>query len=219
MKKPLLAAGLASFMMLGACGVNNAGESVDNNQGTLHKNGNTLNVRDREDLYNGDRNINMLSDERAESFGYVRQQQSPIKGETISYKDMYTMDREQTADAISKLSVGLPEVNDASVLVTDEEVLIAYDTDVKTDKERSRVADQAKKTAMSIVPRWYHVYVTDNTALRRDIENISKMDAAMDGANDTIDRTIKLMKKSSPQGERVTEGENANGEMKHDTMR
>jgi hypothetical protein len=164
MKKSLLAAGFSSLLVLGACGVNNANnanEAAGDNGGMYHGNGNTLNVRDQEELYNEGQNPNLLTDNRSEGFGYVRQQKSPIQGETVSYKNMYTMDREQTADAISKLSVGIPNVNDASVLVTDEEVLIAYDTGKDTKKERMEVADQVKRSAMSVVPRWYHVYVTD----------------------------------------------------------
>ncbi|WP_338750968.1 YhcN/YlaJ family sporulation lipoprotein [Bacillus sp. FJAT-52991] len=213
MKKPLMMAGLTSIMLLGACTMNDQ----DNAAGGIYKeNGNTINVRNREDLYNpNDRktsDVELMTDDRSDDFGYVRQQKSPIQGETVSYKNMYTMDRERTADAISKLSVALPEVNDCSVLVTDEEVLIAYDTDAKTKKERTEAAEQVKKTAMTVVPRWYNIYVTDDVGLRRDIENIAPMGADVDGAQDTINRTIKLMTKTSPQG--YTNGEMSDRNMK-----
>ncbi|MBM7648552.1 hypothetical protein JOC78_001498 [Bacillus ectoiniformans] len=218
MKKPLLAMGVASFVMLAGCNMNN--DNAADEQGMVHKNGNTLNVRDREDLYNENETRTykdeVMTKRSNAEFGYVRQQKSPIQGQTVSYKDMYTMDRERTADAISKLSVANPSVNDCSVLVTDEEVLIAYDTDAKTKKERMNAADQVKRTAMSVVPRWYHVYVTDDTGLRRDIENIAPMGPNMDGAEDTIEKTIKLMKANSPQGKSTVEGENPNGETKAD---
>ncbi|WP_203363121.1 YhcN/YlaJ family sporulation lipoprotein [Bacillus sp. REN10] len=214
MKKPLMMAGLTSMMLLGACAMN---DNNDNAAGGIYKeNGNTINVRNREDLYNSNGRITsdneLMTRDRSDNFGYVRQQKSPIQGETVSYKNMYTIDRERTADAISKLSVGLPTVNDCSVLVTDEEVLIAYDTDAKTKKDRQEAADQVKKTAMSVVPRWYNIYVTDDVGLRRDIENIAPMGANVDGAQDTINRTIKLMTKSSPQGQ-VNDGMNK-GNMK-----
>ncbi len=202
------------MMLLGACAMN---DNNDNAAGGIYKeNGNTINVRNREDLYNSNGRITsdneLMTRDRSDNFGYVRQQKSPIQGETVSYKNMYTIDRERTADAISKLSVGLPTVNDCSVLVTDEEVLIAYDTDAKTKKDRQEAADQVKKTAMSVVPRWYNIYVTDDVGLRRDIENIAPMGANVDGAQDTINRTIKLMTKSSPQGQ-VNDGMNK-GNMK-----
>ncbi len=195
-------------MLLSACNLNDQNRAAE---GLYKENGNTINVRDRSDLYNmnGDRDNtrNIMTDNRSDDrFGYVRQQKSPIQGETVSYDSLYTMDRERTADAISKLSAALPTVNDSSVLVTDEEVLIAYDTDAKTAKERKEAADQVKRTAMSVVPRWYNVYVTDDTGLRRDIENIAPMGTNGKGSEDTIKRTVDLMKKSSPQGYTISDG-------------
>ncbi|MGM7634125.1 YhcN/YlaJ family sporulation lipoprotein [Bacillus sp. Hm123] len=213
MKKPLLMVGLTSVMLLGACAI---GDQDNAAGGIYEKDGNTINVRNREDLYNPNdaqnRNLDLTTGDRSNDFGYVRQQKSPIQGETVSYKNMYTIDRERTADAISKLSVGLSTVNDCSVLVTDKEVLIAYDTDAKTKKERTDAAEQVKKTAMSVVPRWYNIYVTDDVGLRRDIENIAPLKANADGAQDTIDRTIQLMTKHSPQGH--TKGEMSDRNMK-----
>ena len=71
------------------------------------------------------------------------------------------LNREQVANIISQFSTDIPNVNDVATLVTDQEVLIAYKTD---SKNRNLTADQVKKTAMSVVPRYYHVYVTDKKA-------------------------------------------------------
>ncbi|HZG70842.1 MAG TPA: YhcN/YlaJ family sporulation lipoprotein [Chondromyces sp.] len=221
MKKSLLTAGLIGISMLTACNAGNMAGEQD--EGIYQRNGNTLNVNeDREELDNG---INVLNDNgnnnnnnngnndnrnnnnrhnnnnNSKAFGYVRQQSSPVPGETISQKDMPTLDREKTADAISRLCLSNPGVKDSAVLVTDEEVLIAYDTDANTKKDRQYTAEQVRRTAESVVPSWYHIYVTDDTALRRDIENIASMDATRRNAHDTIDRTVKLMKEDSPQGQ------------------
>jgi hypothetical protein len=206
LNKTILGTTLLTFALVGtACSDDFATNDV------YPENGNTINVSDRQDLYNKD-------GRDSEDFGYVRQQKSPVEGQPISYKDMYTVDREKVADAISRMSIALPNVNDSSTLVTDEEVLVSYVTDKdKKDKDgRFAVADQVKRTAMSVVPRWYHVYVTDDPNLMRDVENLASMDTDMDNVNTAIDDTINLMLKASPQGNKVDAGENANGEMTQD---
>ncbi|WP_173107429.1 YhcN/YlaJ family sporulation lipoprotein [Bacillus sp. KH172YL63] len=208
LNKFILGSTVLSIALIGtACnGIDTANEEM------YHDNGNTINVSDREDLYN-ENNWTKKGAHRGESFGYVRQQKSPTGGQTISTKDMYSIDREQVADSISKMSVALPDVKDCSTLVTDEEVLVSYITDKKDKKGRYEVADQVKKTAMSVIPRWYHVYVTDDKSLMRNVENLAKMDSDSDNVNTAIDDTINLMLQDSPQGRNIDAGENANGEM------
>jgi SepF-like predicted cell division protein (DUF552 family) len=209
-KKGYLALSVSLLFISTACS-NNAAEP----KSLYHKNGNTINVQNRPDMYNKDKMA--TNKKNSADFGYVRQQKSPVMGRTISFNETYTIDREKLADAISKMAVTLPDVKDSAVLVTDEEVLIAYQTDVKTEKERSRVADQVKNTAMSFVPRWYHIYVTDDPTLRRNVENLAFMDSRDKNANGSIQETVRLMLKRSPQGTPQMPGENANGEMKNES--
>lgn len=204
-----------SFAILGltvtSAGCNGINKS---NEEMFHDNGNTINVNDREDLYNKD-SWTKKGSQRGEDFGYVRHQKTPGSN-AMPMKDMYSINREQVADTISKMSVGIPHVKDCATLVTDEEVLVSYVTD-KTDKDgRFNVADQVKKTAMSVIPRWYHVYVTDDKVLMRDVENLAKMDTDSQHVSDSIDNTISLMLQDSPQGREINNGENANGEMSSD---
>jgi ribosomal protein S17E len=93
-------------------------------------------------------------------------------------------------------------------------VLIAYQTD---SKDRNLTADQVKKTAMSVVPRYYHVYVTDNRSLMRDVENLSHLDSTSKNARNSVNQLIAQMKKS-PQGAPMSNSENANGETADDKM-
>ncbi|WP_082892685.1 YhcN/YlaJ family sporulation lipoprotein [Rossellomorea aquimaris] len=209
LNKLILGTTILSFSLIGAAcnGIDTANEEL------FHDNGNTINVNDQEDLYN---NPSKDKTQRSEDFGYVRQQKSPIQGRTISNDNMYSINREQVADSISKMSVALPNVKDCSTLVTDEEVLVSYVTDKKDKDARFEVADQVKKTAMSVVPRWYHVYVTDDKNLMRNVENLAKMDSDSRNVNTAIDDTINLMLQASPQGRNIDAGENANGEMTDD---
>jgi Sporulation lipoprotein YhcN/YlaJ (Spore_YhcN_YlaJ) len=204
-----------SILTLSVIGLTIISSGCNNNDAAtgelFHDNGNTINVSDREELYNNENDTN--GQDRSRRFGYVRHQKSPIMGENISTENMYTLDREKVADSISKMSVSLPKVDDCATLVTGEEVLISYKTGEKDEKARFEVADQVKKTALSVVPRWYHVYVTDDPALMRDVENLASMGANVDNAGTAIGDTIDLMLESSPQGRNVDAGENPNGEM------
>ncbi|WP_442893567.1 YhcN/YlaJ family sporulation lipoprotein [Bacillus sp. 2205SS5-2] len=206
LKTSMTIAGILSFTILGAGCANN----LANDKELYHENGNTINVSDREDIYN--RNGDIVPGESA-NYGYVRHQKSPIEGDTMSSGNLYSLNREEMADIISQLAVTLPKVNDAATLVTDEEVLIAYHTDAKDDKSRFNVADQVKKTALSVIPRWYHVYVTDDTMLMQNVENLAPLDSTSEGSMNQIDDVVNLMLESSPQGRDVETSENPNGEM------
>ncbi|MBS4200174.1 YhcN/YlaJ family sporulation lipoprotein [Bacillus sp. FJAT-49732] len=191
-------------MMLVGCGVNNKRTAEDNQ--LYNKSGNSINVAQHGENYNRNQQDNDL-------FGYVRQVKSPLPvGESHSTKPIQGINREQTADDIARILVMLPGIEDASVLVTDQEVLIAYLTNEKRSDERFEIADQVKKTAMNVVPRWYHVYVTDDPNLRQNVENIASMNARSTSKDKTVRDTVKLMLERSPQGRNLNNGENPNGE-------
>lgn len=213
MNKILITATLLGAALLSACGNNNKNDVADS-PGIYKHTGNTINKQNEEDLYNPEK-VNTHT-EKSREFGFVRQVKSPVPNKDFNNQKSFTMNREKTADTISKMSVTIPNVHDASVLVTDEEVLVAYRTNAKGKKERFEVADQVKKTAMSVVPRWFHVYVTDDPALRQDIENISYMDASSGNKEDVIEGVVKRMLSRSPQGRSIDRGENANGEVIND---
>ena len=203
MKKSLLIIGICSLSALTACQNDTAKNDL------YEESGNTINVNDsRADLY---KHIN--NEQMSENFGYVRHQNSPIMGEKVANNHYAAIDREQLADIISKFCLDLPNVQDAATLVTDEEVLIIYDTD---SKDRSLTADQVKKTAMAAVPRWYHVYVSDNVNLRNEVESYAQLDSNSRNADNGINGIIKEMLKS-PQGQQLNNEENANGETKSGT--
>ena len=59
--------------------------------------------------------------------------------EKTSLEEHYTaIDREKLADTISKNCTDLPNVQDVATLVTDQQVLIIYETDTKESKSNSR---------------------------------------------------------------------------------
>ncbi|MFE4705265.1 YhcN/YlaJ family sporulation lipoprotein [Peribacillus simplex] len=205
MKKTIITIGLSSIIALTGC----TDKEADQRLGAKNNAGNPTNVNNPTQYYDEDYRNN---DNKSDDFGFTRTNSATIDGRNISYKAA-SIDREQLSDVISKLSVQIPNVNDAATLVTDEEVLVVYDTNAK---DRTETADQVKRTAMSVVPRYYHVYVSDDyQTLAQDVENFSTLKSGSKGIDYTIEQTIKSMLKS-PQGYKMSDEENENGEMVND---
>ena len=200
LKKLIIIAGLCMITALTGCTKDTAKNDI------YEESGNTINVNNkRHELYNegAGRGIRNVSN----NYGFVRHQKSPVMNDNSANNHYTALDREQVAHIISKQSTSIPNVNDVATLVTDQEVLIAYDTN---SKDRNLTADQVKKIAVSVVPRYYHVYVTDNKVLMRDVENLANTDSTSRNARNLVNGLITQMKKS-PQGRPMSSSEDANG--------
>jgi ribosomal protein S17E len=207
MKKRFIILGLGLIIATTGCTKDSANRDV------YEESGNTINVNNkRNELYRegGSQNVRNMSND----YGFVRHQKSPVEGDQGGSDHYATIDREQVANIISKLSTDIPNVNDVATLVTDQEVLIAYTSDTK---DRNNTADQVKRTAMSVVPGYYHVYVSDNRNHMRDVENLANYNTTSKNARNSVNHLIKLMK-DSPQGKPVDENEDANGASRDDNM-
>lgn len=200
-KAKLAAISFIGFSLLSACQ-----QGANEDTSFLHESGNTINVQDHNELYNEEGHRNPNNDKSA-NFGYVRHQKNG-NTQNVNYTRTPGLDREQAANTISSLIVQLPNVNDVATLVTDEEVLVAYETD---SDNRSETADQVKKTALSAIPRYYHAYVSDKEGMIQQIEAYSPLDSNSRDIDQIVNKTIKEMLKS-PQGRKLNNGENANGE-------
>jgi Sporulation lipoprotein YhcN/YlaJ (Spore_YhcN_YlaJ) len=194
MKKIAFTASLIGMIIITGC-QNTASENE-----LFEDGGNTVNVKNENGIENE-------KDNHSSNFGYVRHVKSNL-AEEEDYNKVPGIDREKVANAISSLIIQLPNIQDVATLVTDEEVLIAYQTD---SKNRNDTADQVKKTAISVVPRYYHVYLSDNPEMIKQIEGYSGLDPNNRDIDQIINKTIKEMLKS-PQGRNLNKGENANGE-------
>lgn len=98
--------------------------------------------------------------------GYVQTDRQDMQ--TASANNVY-VDRDALAQAVGNVTASCPGVQRSTVLVTDEEIFVGLDTrgaDAKTAKH------QAKMNAMSVSPRYYKVYVTDN---QNDIQEIARV--------------------------------------------
>jgi len=102
----------------------------------------------------------------APKMGYVQTNRQQLH--TASANHVY-VDRDALAQAVGNVTASCPGVQRSTVLVTDEEIFVGLNTnggDARTAKH------QAKMNAMSVSPRYYKVYVTDN---QNDIQEISRV--------------------------------------------
>ncbi|WP_251549992.1 YhcN/YlaJ family sporulation lipoprotein [Neobacillus muris] len=201
MKKLLTILGLCAITAMSGCSKDSGSRDV------YEESGNTINVNNkRHELYNEGAAQDLRNP--STDYGFVRHQKSPVMNDNEADDHYAALDREQVANIISKLSTSMANVNDAAALVTDQEVLVVYNTDTK---DRNFTADQVKRTAMSVVPRFYHVYVSDDDdTLMRELENLAHLDSGSAQAKDQVALLIKRMLKS-PQGNPVDTNEDANG--------
>ncbi|MEC1500202.1 YhcN/YlaJ family sporulation lipoprotein [Bacillus sonorensis] len=186
MNKKLLLTGLLLVPLAGCQTALNDTEKND----IYDEDGNTVHIADRNRQYNQ----NFRNDDRKGRFGYARHQATPVKNK--DQMQAPKINREEMAHIISSLTVQLPNIQDASALVTDEEALVVYRTG---SKQREETADQVKKTAASVVPRYYHIYVSDNPNLMQSVANFSSLGSNSRNIDQLMADTIEEMKKS-PQG-------------------
>jgi len=149
-------------------------------------------------------------------FGFATQTSNPEDNQGENHGKEYKLDRQVTAEAISRFAASIQGVENASTVVTGQEVLISYEVAPDSDIDRNEMADQVKRSALSVVPRWFHVYVTDDPSLRINVERLAQTNLTHADMKTSIAATIDLMRESSPQGYPVDDGENPNGETKEE---
>jgi hypothetical protein len=131
-----------------------------------------------------------------DKLGYVNYTRDQLNIDSEEHHAV-SIDKVQMADMIAKIILRNEGFNRVATLVTDEEVLIAYEHDEELDQNIA--ADIANKTAASIMPGFYHVYVTDNETLIPDIQSLHNSSTQNNNYENTLDQIISQMKKS-PQG-------------------
>jgi hypothetical protein len=138
-------------------------------------------------------------------FGYVRHQRETAlpRGGTNPIIAVY--DPELLADAISKLAVLIPDVEDVATLVTDQHILIAYET---TSEDRDLTADQVRQTAVSCVPSFFDIYVSDKPEMISTIERFGNLSSRTENVHGVLEHTIEEMRQS-PQGRGISASESS----------
>ncbi|KGX86696.1 YhcN/YlaJ family sporulation lipoprotein [Pontibacillus litoralis] len=164
-------------------------QEMTNERNGLHDN-NYLNTTE---------NYNYMSvkddtNEETDRLGYTRHKEEQVEND-IRYG---VMQREHVSDLITRMILQGEGIEDAATLVTASEALIAYTPNGELSREKA--ADLAKKTALSVLPRYYEVYVTDEPNFHQDLATLSKLSTKSDNYNSSLESTIEQMRQS-PQGE------------------
>lgn len=128
--------------------------------------------------------------------GFVNYTEDQFKDESISDHNI-SIDRNELADSIARIILSQQGFTEIATLVTDKEVLIAYDTENTLDADEA--AKIARESAQSILPPFFDVHVTNNTSLIPDIKSLHNSTTKNKNYNPIIKHIISEMKKS-PQG-------------------
>lgn len=147
--------------------------------------------------------------EKYNRFGFGREtDETAYSGQSVP--EFAVFDRSLMAETISKLVTSLNEVREAAALVTDQHVLIVYDA--VNDADRNLTATQVKKSAYSVVPGYYDVYVSDDIHYMQDIERFQGLSPREPSYADSLQATIDDLRKS-PQGEAINFNDHMDREM------
>src|SRR5699024_2318642 len=101
--------------------------------------------------------------------GYVRYQQNQVNDDQENLRSA-RIDRPKMADMITRMILRNDHFAEVATLVTDQEVLIAYQ--LNDDADSQTAADIARKTAQSTMPGFFDIYVSDNSNLMNDIQSL-----------------------------------------------
>ncbi|WP_100013230.1 YhcN/YlaJ family sporulation lipoprotein [Lentibacillus sediminis] len=173
--KLFTAIGLSGLLLISGCGGdNNAGE-----QG----------IGINEKLNPNNEMEQPANEELNEQLGYVRFSRDEVNNTQEDHA--MTMDRTEVAQMITRTILRNEGFEEVATLVTDQEVLIAYERNGELDTENA--ADIASKTAMSVVPRYYNIHVSDNASLMEDIQSLHNSRTDNRNYDNTIDQIIKQM--------------------------
>ncbi len=156
-------------------------------------------VQSRNNYYNlqTDANNRTTNGDRANNmYGYSRYQKAQVDQEGIQ-KANSLVNRQRLSDGVTRLTLSNDDVEEAATLVTDEHVLVAYTT---KSANRDYVADKVKRSAISVVPRFYDVYISDDHRMFQAIERFQGLQSTNGAIENTMEQTIERFK-HSPQGE------------------
>jgi hypothetical protein len=81
--------------------------------------------------------------------------------------NMY-IDRQIVAEAISQIVVGLQDVTDATVVVSDDTCVIGY----QGIGDEVELHDHVWRSGLSVTPRWFKVYATNDPSLLEQLNDL-----------------------------------------------
>ncbi|MDY0393183.1 YhcN/YlaJ family sporulation lipoprotein [Virgibacillus halophilus] len=159
----------------------------------------TVNEREKvENELNPEKNNHTPGDPEVNNrLGYVSYKEDQLQDHP-GKQQVVTIDRNKMADMISRTILKTEGFNQVATLVTDKHVLVAYKK--KDDIDSHQAATTAKQTAMSVMPRYFDVYVSENPAMIADLQSLHNSTTRNKNYDNTVARIIANMKQS-PQGD------------------
>lgn len=153
-----------------------------NGNGNANGNGNIFGFN-----RNGTRNGAGIMQTGMAQMGYAQIDRNQMR--TAGVNNVF-VDRDALAKAVGNVTASCPGVQRSTVLVTDEEIFVglnAQGADAKTAKK------QAQMNAMSVSPRYYKVYVTDNPNDVQEIARVASRSSNVQSAGTEADRSIDTL--------------------------
>jgi hypothetical protein len=137
-----------------------------------------------------DRGMGTFGTNNMSQFGYANVTRSSLRANATPN---IHVDRDTLARIVGNVTASCPGVLSSTVLVTDEEIFVGLHTrggDNRTAKS------QARMNAMSVSPRYYKVYVTDNQRMINEMTRIASRGSNLNANQTQNERTIDSLIRS-----------------------
>ena len=182
MKWPIISC-LSAFLILSACG---GSDTAHRNSSSRTEPINTDYVTYDQDMFSDSGIDSGVSDK---TYGYERKQRSTYYANRAD-KPVPAVERDDLATIVTSLCVQIPGVRDASTLVTDEEILLAYHPEgSRPDLVRRNI----RENISHIAPDYYQIYITDDPSFINVLENMSGYSSANGSEGAEKDKIIQQM--------------------------
>lgn len=190
---------------ISACSPDNRGENQNQgmeNQGAQEplyreQNNDTRIGRTRNDSINGNEEARGGGQNE---IGYFKYNPQNYNNRTAGETDVF-VDRPLLARHIAEMVTNLPNVKDATTLVTDDHVFVGVTT--KNGKVDQKTAKEAKRTAESLTPRYYKVHVTSDKNLNDKITDIGMRMSTnndVEGVRGDLEDLLRKLGDDTPPG-------------------
>ncbi|MCG7319492.1 YhcN/YlaJ family sporulation lipoprotein [Brevibacillus laterosporus] len=132
--------------------------------------------------------------QNANTTGYAVVQRNQLRG--YEKTPRVYIDRDALAQAVGQVVCSVPGIDNATVLVTDEEIFVGVKT---SDKDDHSATVKARNSALSISPRYYKVYLTNDQNMTKELSHVANSSAKTASTQSTsgtthvqtVDRLVK----------------------------
>lgn len=125
------------------------------------------------------------------SYGYAAHTDRDPELANPGFDTRLYIDRDVLAEGISQIVVSLPEVQQATVLVTDQDCIVIYHP---YDSDDSSVQEKVELSAFGATPRWYHVYATANPEAEKNIKELIEVQVDQKFNDEKFNKGIEEIK-------------------------